>query len=139
MTSTTPVQPAKPLSLGVIFLTLYIDLIGFSIFFPVGPAMLEWYVNKESQGGLLAQLVSHLQALASAAHASDLATGALFAGALGDAERAEQAPSRSAFRMPLVAVPPVRLVRRGILGRRPATGLRREVGEQRKEKRFRFS
>ena len=75
--------PAKPSSLGVIFLTLYIDLIGFSIFFPVGPAMLEWYVNKESEGGLLSTLVRHLQALAHAAHASDLATGALFAGALG--------------------------------------------------------
>jgi MFS family permease len=83
VTSTTPAQPAKPLSLGVIFLTLYIDLIGFSIFFPVGPAMLEWYVKKEAGGGLLATLVAHLQSLAHAAHASDLATGALFAGALG--------------------------------------------------------
>ena len=83
MSHASPVSPPKPLSLGVIFLTLYIDLIGFSIFFPVGPAMLEWYVNRESEGGLLAGLVRHLQALASAAHASDLATGALFAGALG--------------------------------------------------------
>jgi MFS family permease len=83
VTTATPVQPAKPLSLGVIFLTLYIDLIGFSIFFPVGPAMLEWYVNKESQGGLLSSLIGRLQSLAHAAHASDLATGALFGGALG--------------------------------------------------------
>ncbi|MFZ5494410.1 MAG: MFS transporter [Verrucomicrobiota bacterium] len=80
-----PVEPVgrKGVSLGVIFLTLYIDLIGFSIFFPVGPAMLEWYVNRESEGGLLASLVRQLEALAHAAHASDLATGALFAGALG--------------------------------------------------------
>jgi MFS family permease len=83
VTTATPAQPAKPLSLGVIFLTLYIDLIGFSIFFPVGPAMLEWYVKKEAGGGLLSTLVNHLQALAHAAHASSLATGALFAGALG--------------------------------------------------------
>lgn len=83
MTTATPVQSAKPLSLGVIFLTLYIDLIGFSIFFPVGPAMLEWYVNKESQGGILSALINRLQTLAHAAHASDLATGALFGGALG--------------------------------------------------------
>jgi MFS family permease len=79
----TPPATAKPLSLGVIFLTLYIDLIGFSIFFPVGPAMLEWYVQKESRGGLLAALVGQLESLAHAAHASSLATGALFAGALG--------------------------------------------------------
>ena len=83
VTTASPTAPTKPLSLGVIFLTLYIDLIGFSIFFPVGPAMLEWYVNKESHGGLLSALVVHLETLASAAHASSLATGALFAGALG--------------------------------------------------------
>ncbi len=90
MTTTSPSSslPADPetrpkLSLGVIFLTLYIDLIGFSIFFPVGPAMLEWYVNKESHGGILAKLVTQLESLAHAAHASSLATGALFAGALG--------------------------------------------------------
>lgn len=83
MSTATSAHRTKPLSLGVIFLTLYIDLIGFSIFFPVGPAMLEWYVNRESEGGALAKLIHHLQALAHAAHASDLATGALFAGALG--------------------------------------------------------
>lgn len=81
--STVNSSAPKPLSLGVIFLTLYIDLIGFSIFFPVGPAMLEWYVNKEAEGGLFATLITRLQSLAHAAHASDLATGALFAGALG--------------------------------------------------------
>jgi MFS family permease len=75
--------PPKPLSLGVIFLTLYIDLIGFSIFFPIGPALLEYYVGQESQGGRFGALVHQLQGLAHAAHASNLATGALFAGALG--------------------------------------------------------
>jgi MFS family permease len=78
----TPAAP-RPLSLGVIFLTLYIDLIGFSILFPVGPALLEYYVNQESQGGLLVTLVHYLQGLAHAAHAPSLAIGALFAGALG--------------------------------------------------------
>lgn len=83
VTTADPSAPAKPLSLGVIFLTLFIDLIGFSIFFPVGPAMLEWYVKQESQGGLFQSLVVHLEGLAHVAHASSLATGALFAGALG--------------------------------------------------------
>ena len=32
--------PPRPLSLGVIFLTLYIDLIGFSIVFPLGPQLI---------------------------------------------------------------------------------------------------
>jgi len=32
--------PPRPLSLGVIFLTLLIDLIGFSIIFPLGPDLI---------------------------------------------------------------------------------------------------
>ena len=43
--------PAKPLSLGVIFLTLYIDLIGFSIIFPLGPDLgVTWAQCTESTG-----------------------------------------------------------------------------------------
>lgn len=81
--STPPASPAKPLSLGVIFLTLYIDLIGFSIFFPLGPELLKYYVAHETSGGLFATLFTRLQAIAHATHAPDMAIGALFAGALG--------------------------------------------------------
>jgi MFS family permease len=76
-------SPAKPLSLGVIFLTLYIDLIGFSIFFPLGPELLKYYIAHESAGGLFATLFAHLQSIAVATHAPAMATGALFAGLLG--------------------------------------------------------
>ena len=41
--------PKRPLSLGVIFLTLYIDLIGFSIIFPLGPDLLEYYLGPVDQ------------------------------------------------------------------------------------------
>ena len=75
--------PSKPLSLGVIFLTLYIDLIGFSIFFPLGPELLKYYIAHESAGGLFATLFGHLESLAVATHAPALALGALFAGLLG--------------------------------------------------------
>jgi MFS family permease len=78
-----PSPAAKPLSLGVIFLTLYIDLIGFSIFFPLGPELLKYYIAHESAGGLFATLFTRLQAVAHAAHAPELAIGALFAGLLG--------------------------------------------------------
>lgn len=87
MSATVPVSPpSSPVprtSLGVIFLTLYLDLIGFSIFFPVAPALLDFYVRNEAQGGVLAALVTRLQALAGSLGATDLATGALFGGALG--------------------------------------------------------
>jgi MFS family permease len=58
--------PQRPLSLGVIFLTLYIDLIGFSIIFPLGPDLLEYYLKLEGRSGALGWLVGQTDALAHA-------------------------------------------------------------------------
>ncbi len=80
--STTP-APQKPLSLGVIFLTLYIDLIGFSIFFPLGPDLLRYYIAHEPADGFFAVLFAQLQALSHNAQLPEMATGALFAGLIG--------------------------------------------------------
>lgn len=55
---------SRPLSLGVIFLTLYIDLIGFSIIFPLGPDLLAHYLNLEGRAGVLGALLAHTDALA---------------------------------------------------------------------------
>ena len=38
-------HPKRPLSLGVIFLTLVIDLIGFSIIFPLAPDLIDYYLR----------------------------------------------------------------------------------------------
>jgi MFS family permease len=57
--------PAKrSLSLGVIFLTLYIDLIGFSIIFPLGPDLLDYYLNLEGHTGVLGWLLTQIDTLA---------------------------------------------------------------------------
>jgi len=48
-----PPAPKRPLSLGVIFLTLYIDLIGFSIIFPLGPDLIHYYLKLEGADGLV--------------------------------------------------------------------------------------
>jgi len=56
--------PSRPLSLGVIFLTLYIDLIGFSIIFPLGPDLLRHYLAIDGQSGALHWLLSHIETLA---------------------------------------------------------------------------
>ena len=56
--------PARPLSLGVIFLTLYIDLIGFSIGFPLGPDLLDYYLKLEGHAGTLGWLLGQTAALA---------------------------------------------------------------------------
>mgnify|MGYP000846665769 CR=1 FL=1 len=54
----------RPLSLGVIFLTLYIDLIGFSIIFPLGPDLLSYYLSTDGHDGVLGWLVQHTDAAA---------------------------------------------------------------------------
>src|SRR6266478_4280660 len=56
--SNSAARPARPLSLGVIFLTLYIDLIGFSIGFPLGPDLLDHYLKLEGHTGVLGWLVA---------------------------------------------------------------------------------
>lgn len=79
----SPSTASKPLSLGVIFLTLYIDLIGFSIFFPLGPELLRYYIAHEPQGGLFATLFAQLQSFAHNSHVPAVATAALFGGLIG--------------------------------------------------------
>jgi MFS family permease len=44
--------------MGVIFLTLYIDLIGFSIIFPLLPDLLKHYLDSDGHGGLLGAMVA---------------------------------------------------------------------------------
>jgi MFS family permease len=56
----------RPLSLGVIFLTLYIDLIGFSIVFPLGPDLLRFYLTNDGSHGLLGALLGQINSLAAA-------------------------------------------------------------------------
>ena len=56
----------RPLSLGVIFLTLYIDLIGFSIIFPLGPDLLRHYLAVDGHSGSLGWILQHITALSRA-------------------------------------------------------------------------
>ena len=66
-TSSPTAAPApRPLSLGVIFLTLYLDLIGFSIVFPLGPDLLKHYLAVDGGSGLLGALLGGIDALARA-------------------------------------------------------------------------
>ena len=66
-TSSAQATPTKrPLSLGVIFLTLYIDLIGFSIIFPLGPDLLHHYLQLEGTNGVLGWLLNCIEPIAHA-------------------------------------------------------------------------
>ena len=73
-------------TLGIIFLTLFLDLVGFSIIFPLFPAMLDYYLpNGTEANNLLGQLVAPLSALAEKRGAVDprFMTVVLFGGILG--------------------------------------------------------
>lgn len=72
----------RPLSLGVIFLTLYIDLIGFSIIFPLGPDLLTHYLSTDGHTGLLGWLVGHTDALARALGKDENFAAVLFGGVI---------------------------------------------------------
>lgn len=84
--SSTPEEPADPKRrrvLGLVFLTLFIDLIGFSILFPLFPDLLSWYLEREGPDGWLGGLVSRLEALVSDRPGAAFAVVALFGGLLG--------------------------------------------------------
>jgi MFS family permease len=49
--------------LGILFLTLFIDLAGFSIIFPLYPAMLQHYLEQSGENGLFGQILGLLSGL----------------------------------------------------------------------------
>ena len=72
--------------MGVIFLTLFLDLVGFSIIFPLFPSMLDYYLPHGAGGGsLLGQLISPLVKWAENSGAVDprFMVAVLFGGILG--------------------------------------------------------
>ena len=72
----------KPRSvLGILLLTVLIDMVGFSVIFPLFPQMLEYYLNLEGPESLVGRLVATLVRIGG----SDFAVVALFGGVLGSA------------------------------------------------------
>jgi MFS family permease len=72
--------------LGIIFLTLFLDLVGFSIIFPLFPAMLDYYLPRADGGStLLGQLIAPLATWAESSGASNprFMIAVLFGGIIG--------------------------------------------------------
>ena len=79
-----PLSPQARSALIAMFVTLFIDLVGFSIIFPLFPAMLEHYLATEGTEGALGALVSGLERFASATGGPGGAgVTVLFGGVLG--------------------------------------------------------
>lgn len=69
--------------LQVVFITLFLDLVGFSIIFPLFPSMLEYYLRHEGTAGLLGGFVAAIERLNTWAGGGQGGTIVLFGGLLG--------------------------------------------------------
>ena len=69
---------------GVVFLTIFLDMVGFSVIFPLFPEMLDHYLEKDGDGGLLTLFVSSIQHLGfSSENACFRIETVIFGGVLG--------------------------------------------------------
>ena len=75
-------SPTNRRTAGIVWLTVFIDLVGFSIIFPIFPAMLEWYLPREATGSLLDRLIHFLMDLTQGGNQAFLVS-VLFGGLLG--------------------------------------------------------
>ncbi|MFA5256733.1 MAG: MFS transporter [Opitutales bacterium] len=71
--------------IGSIFFTIFIDLVGFSIIFPLLPAILQWYLPQSAEGSLIGRIEAYLTSIspASGSGSHDVITLVLFGGAIG--------------------------------------------------------
>lgn len=69
--------------LGLVFLTIFIDMVGFSVLFPLFPDLLKHYLALEGSESLIGQLVASLSEFVGDRENPDFAVVALFGGLLG--------------------------------------------------------
>ncbi len=68
-------------TLGLVFLTVFMDFLGFSIIFPIYPKLLEHYFARESEGSLLHGVLEVARGIVG--NNNEVAVAALFGGVLG--------------------------------------------------------
>ncbi len=73
----------RPRILGLVFLTVFLDLVGFSIIFPIFPGLLEHYVELEGADSVIGRLQTWLVELTGSRANADFAVVTLFGGILG--------------------------------------------------------
>lgn len=69
----------RPRVLGLVFLTVFLDMVGFSIIFPLFPRMLEHYVELEGPESAIGRFATWLEGVAG----DELGVRTLFGGVLG--------------------------------------------------------
>jgi MFS family permease len=73
----------SPRILGLVFLTVFIDLVGFSVIFPIFPQLLDHYVALEGPESMIGRLQQALVELTGGRAGADFAVVTLFGGILG--------------------------------------------------------
>ncbi len=76
-------DPKARAALRAMFITLFIDLVGFSIIFPLFPSMLEFYLHSEGTNGFLGGVIAGLDEFGTWAGADRAGITVLFGGILG--------------------------------------------------------
>lgn len=80
-TTSAPASAANRRILGLVFLTVFMDFLGFSVIFPIYPQLLKHYFAVEPEGSLLHGMLDAAQSIAGSNH--PVAVAALFGGLLG--------------------------------------------------------
>lgn len=80
---TDGITGAKRAGLGSVLLVVFLDLVGFSIIFPLFPALLEHYLGREGSTGLLGEILGIARAFAPEGEKGEYYTVVLFGGVLG--------------------------------------------------------
>lgn len=83
MSEPTAARPGTRSVLGLVFLTAFLDLAGFSILFPLFPELLRHYLEVEGEASLLGRGVARLAAFAGDGADAQFLVVALFGGILG--------------------------------------------------------
>lgn len=74
--------PSNKRAVGIVWLTVFVDLVGFSIIFPIFPAMLDWYLSGLESGTALHGFINGLLEITSGNDQGFLVS-VLFGGLLG--------------------------------------------------------
>jgi MFS family permease len=82
--SSKVLEPETRSILKIVFLTLFLDLVGFSIIFPLYPSMLKYYLALEGTDGFLGEVIAALTRFQTwTGPAGDVGIVVLFGGVLG--------------------------------------------------------
>lgn len=80
----TPLSPEARGTLKILFLTLFLDLMGFSIIFPLFPSLAKYYLTVDGDNAILNAIFNGMSTFASTTGGGDKLAGiVLFGGALG--------------------------------------------------------